>query len=162
MDSLISVNKLTERIRTAVEELGSVQAAYIYGGEFEQKHLDIFKGSVEYGTTCLVTAMAGDIELDKTLRTINNTVNFSIFIIGINDINIETSIANSTDCLKTIDELSVLIMNNSFDHPQMLRSKINGWQQVENTIEENKRVNIYMLDFELTFKTNINNNQYLI
>lgn len=161
MDSLVETNEIIETIRENIEDLSSVQAAYIYSGEFSEKDFNHFKGSVEYGTTCLITATGGTVDEDPTRRTVNDTVSFSVFIVGINDINLDTSIANSTDCLKTIDELKRLVFNNNFGY-RLLKNKITGWQQIENTIDKGKRVSIYLFDFELTYKTVNNDRQYLV
>lgn len=160
MDSLVQVNEIIETIRERVEELPSVQTSYIFSGEMTEKDFDYFKGDVEYGTTCLITAIGGDTEENTTKRTLDDSVFFSIFVVGINDINLDTSIANSTDCLKTIDELKGLVFNNNFGY-RLLKNKLKGWQQVENTIDEGKRISIYIFNFELTFKSVITDRQYL-
>lgn len=161
MDHIIKLTKLQETVRKEIENLPSVQASFIYGGEFDEADFDYFKGSVEYGTTCLLVSNNGKKSLSANKRTIQDEVNFSVFIVGVNDFDDDDKIASSESCLNTLDELSVLILNNNFGF-HLLNSELEEWQQVENTIDKGKRISIYMQSFSLTFKTNLTKNKQLI
>lgn len=157
MEKIVKTKVLMEDVRSKINELETVQECLIYGGEFSESDFDYFKGSVEFGTTCLLTAFGGLPEQSRNKRTIQTNVDFNVFIIGTNDIDDDNKIAHSEACMDTIDELTELLINNSFD-TNIMFSSLGQWLEVENTIDKDKRVSIYVFPFSLTYKTNLTKN----
>lgn len=151
-DRIISSNELDELLRQKIQELPSVQDAYIYGGEFEEKDFDYFKGSVEYGTTCLIVCEDGQDQQSRNKRVIESTNNYFVFIIGLNDIDDDDKIAASKACKETKSEIVKLVLNNAFDQ-NILKNELGNWRNVENTIDKDKRVSIIVQSFSLTYKS---------
>ena len=159
MTEMIKIAEVKEHLRQEIKNFETVQDAFVYGGNFEEKDFDYFKGSVEYGTTCLIVNGSGKPYFHPNKRTILEDVNFIIFVIGVNDINDEDVLADSQDCLKTIDELKSFIFGNNFGFAEVIKNNVNEWRPIENTIDKEKRISIYMLDFNLTFKSGVAINQ---